>query len=142
MGKARYQTLSGAYRFSPEYQAERGATMTKAIPIREQREGEIIRERTPLDTKFPKGQLLMTRGVSDRVAEDTPFAKFVMESLKRHAKGDWGDMSQEDKDENDLALREGNLRLFSAYEHATLPKIWIITEADRSATTILFPEEY
>ncbi len=92
--------------------------------------------------RFPLGQMVMTRGVADKVAEDTEFAKFVMVSIARHATGDWGDMVKEDKAENELALREGNLRLFSAYEHPRLPKIWIITEADRSVTTVLFPEEY
>ena len=93
-------------------------------------------------TKFKLGKLLMTRGVNDRVAQDTEFSKFVLDSLRRHARGDWGDMCQEDKAENGLALRQGNLRIFSAYEEGDLPKIWIITEADHSATTILFPEEY
>ena len=92
--------------------------------------------------KFPLGRLLMTRGVNDTVAQNTPFAKFALDSLRRHANGDWGDMCAEDKQENELALREGNLRIFSAYEKEGLPKIWIITEADRSATTTLFPEEY
>jgi len=50
-------------------------------------------------------------------------------------------MCQEDKQQNELALKAG-LRFFSAYEKEGMPKIWIITEADRSATTILFPEEY
>jgi len=93
-------------------------------------------------SKFKLGKLLMTRGVNDRVAESSQFAKFIIDSLRRHARGDWGDMCQEDEQENELALREGNLRIFSAYEHPNLPKIWIITESDRSATTILFPEEY
>ncbi len=92
--------------------------------------------------KFRLGRLVMTRGLNDKVAEDSEFAKFVIESLKRHACGDWGDLSKDDKAENELALKEGNLRLFSAYESPNLPKIWIITEADRSATTILFPDEY
>jgi len=92
--------------------------------------------------KFKLGQLVMTRGVNDRVAEDTQFSKFTLDSLRRHAGGDWGDMDKEDKDENELALRQGNLRIFSAYEITGLPKIWIITEADHSATTILLPEEY
>ena len=94
------------------------------------------------DTKFHLGQLVTTRGVNDRVADDTQFAKLVTESLKRHAKGDWGDLCQEDKSENNLAVKAGNLRLLSAYERDDLPKIWIITEADRSVTTILFPDEY
>lgn len=100
-------------------------------------------ERLQIAAKFPLGQMLMTRGVNDRVADDTPFAKFVIDSLRRHARGDWGDMCQEDKEANDeaLALGDGAGRIFSAYEHPG-PKIWIITEADRSATTILFPDEY
>ncbi|MBA7466765.1 hypothetical protein ES707_01955 [subsurface metagenome] len=92
--------------------------------------------------KFPLGRTVMTAGVNDQVAESTEFSKFVLESLGRHTRGDWGDMSQEDKAENDLALKAGNLRIFSAYERPELPKIWIITEADRNATTILFPDEY
>lgn len=100
-------------------------------------------------TKFKLGKLVMTRGVNDRVAEDIQFSKFALDSLRRHARGDWGDMSKEDKEENELALRQGNLRVFSSYAlpanihtEQQVPKIWIITEADRSATTILFPEEY
>jgi len=87
------------------------------------------------------GRLLMTRGVNDLVSEDETFAKFVMDSLTRHRRGDWGDLTEEDKQENELSLKEG-YRLLSAYESERLPKIWIITEADRSATTILFPDEY
>ncbi|MFC1930687.1 hypothetical protein ACFLXJ_00535 [Chloroflexota bacterium] len=87
------------------------------------------------------GRLLMTRGVNDLVAEDEAFAKFVMSSLTRHQRGDWGNLTDEDKQENELSLKEG-YRLLSAYESEGLPKIWIITEADRSTTTILFPDEY
>ena len=94
-----------------------------------------------LDSKFPLGQLVMTRGVADKVANNSAFAEFCLESLKRHAKGDWGDLCAEDKAENELSLKEG-LRLFSVYETEGLPKIWIITEADRSVTTVLFPDEY
>ena len=94
-------------------------------------------------SNFSLGQLLMTRGVNDKVADDSKFARFVMDSLKRHVNCDWGDMCQEDNQENNLALREGDLRIFSAYNNTgELPKIWIITEADRSSTTILFPDEY
>jgi hypothetical protein len=91
--------------------------------------------------QFRLGRTVMTRGVNDMVAENTAFAKFVVESLVRHATGDWGNLSAEDKAENDLSLKQG-LRLLSAYENEELPKIWIITEADRSATTVLFPNEY
>ena len=92
-------------------------------------------------TTFNLGRLLMTRGVNDQVAEDEAFAKFVMGSLARHRRGDWGNLSDEDKHENELSLKAG-YRLLSAYEAEGLPKTWIITEADRSATTILFPDEY
>jgi len=93
------------------------------------------------ETRFTLGQLVLTRGVNDNVADNTQFAKFVTESLGRHAKGDWGNLSQEDKEENELSLEKG-FRLLSAYEREGLPKIWIITEADRSVTTVLFPDEY
>jgi hypothetical protein len=93
------------------------------------------------ESKFPLGQLVMTRGVNDLVAENDEFAQFVTESFRRHASGDWGDLSPEDKRENEYALYK-RLRLLSAYEKPPLRKIWIITEADRSVTTILFPEEY
>ena len=91
---------------------------------------------------FPLGQLVMSRGVADQVAEDSDFTLFCLRSLGRHAKGDWGDLCADDKKENNFALKEGNLRIFSAYEQKGLPRIWIITEADRSVTTTLFPEEY
>jgi len=55
--------------------------------------------------------------------------------------GDWGNMCEEDQQENERALIDGS-RLFSAYKADGLPKIWIITEADRSSTCILFPDEY
>jgi len=90
---------------------------------------------------FNLGRLVMTRGVNDLVAENEDFAKFAMSSLTRHRRGDWGNLSDEDKRENELSLKEG-FRLLSAYEAEGLPNIWIITEGDRSATTILFPEEY
>jgi len=92
--------------------------------------------------KFATGKLLLTRGVNDQFSQDSVFARYVIDSLRRHVSGDWGDMCDEDKEENSLALRQGGLRIFSAYEHQSLPKIWIITEADRSATTVLFPDEY
>ena len=91
--------------------------------------------------KFPMGQRVMTRGVADQVAENEAFAKFVMGSLARHALGDWGNLCADDKKENELSLKQG-FRLLSAYEANGLPKIWIITEADRSVTTVLFPDEY
>ena len=60
--------------------------------------------------------------------------------LARHARGDWGDLCGFDRRQNLIALRDG-YRVLSSYE-VTAGKVWIITEADRSITTILLPEEY
>lgn len=90
---------------------------------------------------FRLGQTVATAGVIAKMKEGEAFIKHVNDCLVRHAKGDWGDLSQEDKKENEFALGK-HLRLFSAYVKEGQPKIWIITEADRSSTTILFPEEY
>jgi hypothetical protein len=90
---------------------------------------------------FETGQIVSTRGVFDQASENPDFSKFIQDSLSQHVKGDWGDLSAKDKTENDFSLKNG-FRVLSAYEKEGLPKIWIITEADRSATTILFPEEY
>lgn len=64
-----------------------------------------------------------------------------IELLLRHVNGDWGDLDDEDKKENELSVKEG-FRILSAYELATGVKLWVITEWDRSVTTILLPEEY
>ncbi len=61
--------------------------------------------------------------------------------LDRHVSGDWGEVCNEDKQANNEALEKG-FRILSAYRTRTGTKLWIITEADRSATTILLPKEY
>ena len=61
--------------------------------------------------------------------------------LQRHLDGDWGEVSADDQEENELSLKEG-FRIMSVYTLSTGVKIWIITEADRSSTTILLPDEY
>lgn len=91
--------------------------------------------------KFKLGQTVWTRGINELIARDGKFAKFVMESLGRHAFCDWGDLSDEDKRENEYSLGR-YLRLLSSYKYVNGTKIWIITEADRSVTTILLPDEY
>jgi len=73
------------------------------------------------------------------------FKKFVSDSLVRHSNGDWGDTCKADAKLNDDALESGEDRLLSVYkfeEPGYENKIWIITEWDRSVTTILFPSEY
>lgn len=92
------------------------------------------------NAKFELGSLLMTRGVSELVNNNPKFSKFVWDSIKRHAEGDWGVLSVDDKEANDEALVIQD-RILSAYEFEG-KKIWIITEWNRSATTVLFPSEY
>jgi len=78
----------------------------------------------------------------------TPGALVVMQGmdispvslLSRHQRGDWGNLDQDDKEANDSALKT-EARIFSAYIFDTV-KLWVITEADRSSTIILLPEEY
>ncbi|MGP3790514.1 hypothetical protein [Pseudomonas sp. B392_1p] len=62
--------------------------------------------------------------------------------LHRHLSGDWGDLSEDDWRLNDAALKSGEDRLFSSYQVDTNLKLWIITEWDRSVTTLLLPSEY
>ena len=85
---------------------------------------------------LPLGQLVMTPGVQAEVPPDD-----YLSALQRHARGDWGNVSSGDKKLNDEALTEGT-RVLSSYEGGNNVKFWIITEADRSVTTILLPEEY
>ena len=85
------------------------------------------------------GRTVATRGVAERMA-DVRFSRFVQDSLARHESGDWGELEAEDVETNDRALVAGE-RLLSAYSFEGT-KIWVITEWDRSVTTVLFPEEY
>ncbi len=96
------------------------------------------RERDPLvrAVLFPLGQTLTTPGALDAVPPSE-----MLQALRRHARGDWGDLCDEDRQANDLALKNG-ARLLSAYRTKSGTKFWIITEWDRSATTVLLPEEY
>jgi hypothetical protein len=90
-------------------------------------------------TRFALGQTFITPGAEEalQIAGQTP-----IEFLRRHMSGDWGsELSDEDVRENELSLEEG-FRLLSAYRTGKGQKLWVITEADRSATTILLPSEY
>jgi len=95
---------------------------------------------------FPTGQIVAGKGVYELACQNPDFAQFVQKCLNRHVKGDCGEVDEEDKETNDRSLQE-ETRLLSAYNDVRFPRhgvatIWIITEADRSATTILFPDEY
>ena len=87
---------------------------------------------------FTLGQTVITPGAEEalQLAGQTG-----SEFLHRHMSGDWGELSDEDVKENELSLEQG-FRLLSRYETTKGERLWIITEADRSATTILLPIEY
>ena len=90
----------------------------------------------PQKHRFPFGDLFVTAAV-DKTIDPTDIAQ----ALNRHAQGDWGDVCEDDRKENELSLAEG-YRLFSVYHDRNGIKFWIITERDRSATTVLLPEDY
>jgi hypothetical protein len=88
--------------------------------------------------KFSLGIVVATPGAL-RALEESGESAF--DFLYRHASGDWGELDKEDQAENEFSLREG-FRLLSAYRLRTGEKLWVITEADRSVTTLLLPDEY
>jgi hypothetical protein len=88
--------------------------------------------------RFPLGRLLATPGALQALEKA---GQQPQEFLDRHSKGDWGELDSHDIRENEFSLARG-LRLLSSYTTAAGDKLWIITEADRSATTLLLPEEY
>jgi hypothetical protein len=86
---------------------------------------------------FCSGQIVATPGALAALEEANQTAN---EFLSRHLQGDWGDLCEDDKTANQEALEQG-LRLLSSYTTGHR-KLWIITEADRSVTTLLLPEDY
>lgn len=86
--------------------------------------------------KFTLGKLCITPNAKESLSHDD-----TLDALRRHAVGDWGNLDFEDKAANEAALQCGG-RLFSAYISCSGARFWIITEADRSYTTILLPEDY
>ena len=91
-----------------------------------------------MDPLFPLGQVVATPGA---LADIEANGLQPLDLLTRHYNGDWGTLDAEDKQANDEAVKLGN-RILSAYPIASDVTIWIITEADRSSTTILLPSEY
>jgi len=100
------------------------------------------RNRFEKKNPFPLGSLYITPGVQGAFGEDcAPTNSEVREALTRHMRGDWGELCDEDWKDNDFSVEHG-FRILSAYRSKAGVKFWIITEADRSATTILLPDEY
>lgn len=94
------------------------------------------KEVTIIAPKFTLGTVVITTHANSVLDRDD-----VLRCLDRHVIGDWGDVCDDDKSENELSLKEG-FRLLSAYTDRHGTKFWIITEADRSSTTVLLPEDY
>lgn len=88
------------------------------------------------DTKFELGRVVITPTALDNLDPED-----VYRCLAQHQRGDWGDVCPEDREANDHALTSGG-RLFSVYHDRDNIKFWVITEADRSATTVLLPDDY
>lgn len=86
--------------------------------------------------RFPLGSVVATPGALEALG-----ATDILKGLLRHADGDWGDLDPHDRRENDLSLESG-WRLLSAYTAVDSTRFWIITEADRSSTCVLLPDEY
>jgi hypothetical protein len=86
--------------------------------------------------KFPLGRLVATPNALNTIPNDE-----ILNALSRHAQGDWGTLDAEDLQSNERALKHGG-RLFSAYRSTQNVKFWIITECDRSVTTVLLPKDY
>ena len=89
------------------------------------------------EEKFQPGRIVATPGA---LAALEASGEALVGYLARHIAGDWGDVDEDDHRENELSLIHG-FRLLSAYTLNSGTKIWIVTEADRSATTVLLPEE-
>ncbi len=98
----------------------------------------LTRELLTKPGKFPLGQLVGTPGAMQAM-EDA--GHIPPEFLLRHHHGDWGELDEEDNQANEHALVDGT-RLFSAYATRLRERLWVITEADRSVTTLLLPEDY
>ena len=92
----------------------------------------------PIIPLFCPGRIVATPGA---LALLERVQKSRSEFLSRHLRGEWGELCQDDKTENELSLKHG-FRLLSSYPVTETDTLWIITEADRSVTTLLLPSEY
>jgi hypothetical protein len=90
----------------------------------------------PTGAKFQAGRLVATPGALGALSQAD-----IERALRRHLSGDWGDVPDADRAENEAALQYGD-RLLSAYRTGDGQKFWVLTEADRSVTTVLLPDEY
>jgi hypothetical protein len=85
---------------------------------------------------FRLGRIVATPNALESMSQDD-----ILVGIQRHQAGDWGNLTDEDRAANDRALAEGT-RILSAYDAMNGTRFWVITEADRSVTTVLLPEDY
>lgn len=88
--------------------------------------------------RFPPGDVYITPGANEALCESTELAR---DFLLRHLSGDWGEVCEQDRAENEFSI-ERHLRILSAYRTKRGVRLWLITEADRKSTTLFLPEEY
>jgi len=98
--------------------------------------GKVLKMLLPVERKFELGRIVATPAIADLLS-----SREVTNALARHARGDWGDVSPVDWMDNETSLQDGH-RLMSVYHAEDETPFWVVTEADRSVTTILLPEEY
>lgn len=94
-------------------------------------------EHDPRRIKFCTELIVITSNVKEELPPEE-----VREALDRHFRGDWGDLCKSDREQNEAALEHGDRRFFSAYHTQAGTRFWIITEWDRSITTVLLPADY
>jgi hypothetical protein len=97
-----------------------------------------VMQKTTRQPLFDLGQLVATPGALAALEKS---GQNAIGFFSRHVRGDWGELPEEDKTENQFGLERG-FRLLSSYRTTAGDKVWVITEADRSVTTLLLPEEY
>lgn len=90
---------------------------------------------------FDLGNLYLTRGINEEISADEQFADDINTAMQKYRNCDWGEIPEEDLKSNDLAIETGEDRILASYD-TNKGAVWIITECDRSATTIFFPREY
>ena len=125
---------SGEYVLKPDHSLPQAAERLGCIGARR----EISVSNPIVNAKFPLGQLVATPDALNALEDSGQSPAFFLE---KHQAGDWGELGNEDKRANDQALVDGS-RILSAYRTLKGVKIWIITEADRSSTCVLLPENY
>lgn len=129
-------TKPGIEQQSPERQAEIITDHRSARDDNDTLQANAAEE--TLRLRFSPGDVYITPGAHEALSESTELAQ---DFLFRHLSGDWGEVCEQDRAENEFSI-ERHLRILSAYRTKRGVRLWLITEADRKSTTLLLPEEY